>query len=246
MKHALRWWDVALLAMLGLIGWNFAREVRTAHLRYAIFATDAQQNGVASLAELPAPSSLQSEDFNEIAASGLFRPGRSTAVQHSSMRTAQTPSVPLPRLFGVADLGDGPAALLAAHPGMRAEWVRPGQPVGEFVLRSVSADALVFLRSGRVVTATPEELRNPERQLTRSIPSASARAPSRPATRVGNEPAARTPPGGAYRVGAEFRPGRFAADPNDGATDGTTSGGFVRRVRQSPFGAQHWWEKEDR
>lgn len=246
MRRALRWWDFALLAIIGLSCWNLAREFRTANLRYVIFEDGAQQNEVAGQAEASAPAALQAGDFSEIPESMLFRPGRGGAVGSSSTQVTQQTSVALPRLFGVADLGDGPAALLAARPGTRAEWVRPGQPVGEFVLRSVSSDALVFLRSGSVVTATPEELRNPERPGARAVPSNRASAPSSPATRVANAPTARRPPGGEYRVGAEFRPGRFAADPNDGATAGTRSGGYVRRVHQSPFGAQHWWEREDR
>ena len=38
--------------------------------------------------------------------------------------------------------------------------------------------------------------------------------------------------------------GRRAADPTDGVADGTESDGFTRRVRETPFGAQHWWEKK--
>lgn len=245
MKLALRWWDYALLAMLCLSILHLGYYSRTRNPRYDIFDGGTRQDGVAGLAELSTPPALQAGEFTEIAESMLFRPGRDTASRGASMRAVQPPKVALPRLFGIADLGDGPAALLAARPGMRAEWVRPGQPVGEFVLRSVSPAALVFLRSGIAVTATPEELREPERVATRAVPSNRVNAPSPPATRVGNETAARRPPGGEYRVGAEFRPGRFAADPNDGATDGTTSGGFVRRVHQSPFGAQHWWEREE-
>lgn len=246
MRLALRWWDIALVAILCLSFWHLWHYSRAKNARNDIFDGDAQQNEVAGLAELSAPLELKAGEFTEISESMLFKPGRGTAVRVSSMQTVQPPSFTLPRLFGVADLGDGPAALLAARPGMRAEWVRPGQPVGEFVLQSVSSDALVFLRSGRVVTATPDELRNPERTAARAVPSNRVNAPSTPSTRVGNEPTAGRPPGGEYRVGAEFRPGRYAADPNDGATDGTTSGGFVRRVHQSPFGAQHWWEREAR
>lgn len=246
MRLAMRWWDFALLAIFCLSCLHLWHYSRAKNARNDIFNGGARQDEVVGLAELSTPPALQAGEFTEIAESMLFKPGRGTAFQVSSTQTVQPPSVALPRLFGVADLGNGPAALLAARPGMRAEWVRPGQPVGEFVLRSVSSDALVFLRSGRVVTATPEELRNPERTVTRAVPSKRVNAPSTPATRVGNEPAAGRPPGGRFRVGAEFRPGRFAADPNDGATDGTTSGGFVRRVHQSPFGAQHWWEREER
>ena len=246
MRLAFRWWDFALLAIFVLVVLHLGHYSRAKNARNDIFNGGARQDEVAGLAELSTPPALQAGEFTEIAESMLFRPGRGAAVQVSSTQTVHPPRVALPRLFGVADLGDGPAALLAARPDMRAEWVRPGQPVGEFVLRSVSSDALVFLRSGRVVTATPEELRNPGRTVTRAVPSNRVNAPSPPATRVGNEPTAGRPPGGEYRVGAEFRPGRYAADPNDGAADGTTSGGFVRRVHQSPFGAQHWWEREDR
>ena len=38
--------------------------------------------------------------------------------------------------------------------------------------------------------------------------------------------------------------GRRSADPSDGVADGTESDGYTRRVRQTPFGAQHWWEKK--
>lgn len=246
MRLAFRWWDIALLAIFCLTCLHLWHYSRAKNARNDIFDGDARQDDVAGLAELSTPPALQAGEFTEIAESMLFRPGRGTAVRVSSTQTAQPPIVALPRLFGVADLGDGPAALLAARPGMRAEWVRPGQPVGEFVLRSVRSDALVFLRSGSVFTATPDELRNPERTATRAVPSNRVNAPSPPATRIGDEPPASRPPGGGYRVGTEFRPGRFAADPNDGATDGTTSGGYVRRVHHSPFGAQHWWEREER
>ena len=246
MRHTMRWWHFAMLAMLGLSILHLWHYSRSRNARYDIFEGGAPQDGVPGLAEMSTPPALQAGDYTEIAESMLFTPGRGTAVQVSSTQAVQPPRVALPRLFGIADLGDGPAALLAARPGMRAEWVRPGQPVGEFVLRSVSPDALVFVRSGSVVTATPEELRRPERVVTRAVPSNRVDAPSQPATRVGTEPTARKPPGGEYRVGAEFRPGRFAADPNDGATDGTSSGDYVRRVHQTPFGTQHWWEREDR
>jgi hypothetical protein len=49
--------------------------------------------------------------------------------------------------------------------------------------------------------------------------------------------------GGKYSIGREIRPGVYAADPGDGAPDGTTHQGFVKRVRKTPFGAQAWWEK---
>ena len=246
MKRRLRWWDFAILAMLGLSSWSLAHEYRSADLRYSIFDSGAQQSEVAEPAGPSAPSTLQPAEFAGIAESMLFSPDRNTAVRSTPMPSAQPRSVALPRLFGVADLGDGPAALLATHPGQRAEWIRPGQPVGEFVLRSVSSDALVFLRSGSVVTVTPEELRNPGKSVNRTVPASRINAPAPRATRVGNAPKVRGPSTGGYRIGAEFRPGRFAADPNDGATDGTTADGYVRRVRQSPFGDQHWWEREER
>lgn len=246
MKRGLRWWDFAILAMVGLGCWSLAHEYRMANLRYLIFDSGVQQSEVAEPARPSALSTLQPGEFAGIAESMLFSPDRDRAGRSTPTPIAQPRSVALPRLFGVADLGDGPAALLATHPGQRAEWIRPGQQVGDFVLRSVSSDALVFLRSGSVVTVTPEELRRPEQAVTRPVLASRINAPAPRATRVGNASKETRPRGGGYRIGAEFRPGRFAADPNDGATDGTTSGGYVRRVRQSPFGDQHWWEREER
>lgn len=157
-----------------------------------------------------------------------------------------TDAPPLPWLYGIADLGSGPSALLSPGPGERAQWIAPGQEVGVFRLQEVSSTQLVFTFRGQRMAVPPASLRKGGQtfQTARTVPArnspggqsaerASRReAPVRPPTRAGR-----------YRVGAEFRPGRFGADAGDGATEGTLSEGFVRRVRQTPFGEQHWWER---
>ena len=142
-------------------------------------------------------------------------------------------------LSGIANLGDGPAALLAAQAGAKARWVAAGEQVGGYRLEAIQGDRLTFSLRGRRVIVSANDLQDEGRRRA---------AGPRPMGRI---PASASALGGArpsrarYRIGAEFRPGRFAADATDGAPDGTVYEGYVRRVRQSPFGAQHWWEKQE-
>ena len=147
-------------------------------------------------------------------------------------------------LSGIANLGEGPAALLAAQAGAKARWVAAGEQVGAYRLEAIQGDRLTFSFRGRQVSVSAKDLQDESRRRAARPRAAGPRPVARIPTGSGALGGAR--PGRArYRIGAEFRPGRFAADATDGAPDGTVYEGYVRRIRQSPFGAQHWWEKQE-
>ncbi len=245
MRSRLRWLDLALLGLLGWGAWAALLDYREAAARHDIFETSLVGSAPASRADMPAAEPARADAYRTVADRLLFSADRTAAVQAVARGTAGSTADALPVLNGIADLGEGPSALLAERPGMRARWVRPGEAVGPFLLESIGRDSLVLSRNGRRIEATATELRNPASRAARArqlgARSGQAFTPVRAVTR---QPPAR-PAGGRYRIGTEFRPGRFAADASDGAVDGTEYNGYVRRVQQSPFGAQHWWEKQE-
>lgn len=234
--------DWILAALLAWCCWSLWMEYRSAAARHEIFG--ASRPAPAAPAGDAAPSEFAAPPRGHA-------PVLASLFQDASPNSAPGPAGPaqdpsafpqLPVLHGLADLGNGPSALLSTGRGDRAQWTAPGEFVGEYQLAAVSQTVLVFLRDGVRYETSPGELRQ----------NSAPRSPVRPVSprarqgragferRVSIRPA---PSGGRFRIGTEFRPGRFAADAGDGAVDGTRFEGFVRRVRRTPFGEQHWWER---
>ncbi len=241
-----KWIDLLLAVVLAWGGWAFVAQVRAAAARALIFQAGQPEPDVTASATVTAAPSLRSADYSsvwqQLFGSRIQAPDPQAPPRDPGMDSGMD----LPLLYGVADLGNGPAALLATGAGQRARWTSPGQEIGGYRLRSVDQTKLVFTRGGMRFEASPSELRESRRRpaATRAL-----QAPARRAAREaqGSVTTARRLGSGSGRfsIGAEFRPGRFAADAADGAADGTVYRGYVRRVRQTPFGSQHWWERAD-
>ena len=244
-RSRLRWLDLVLLALLGWGGWAAVLDYQEAAGRHGIFETSPGGSAPASSADMPTAAPAQAEAYRAIADRLLFSADRTAAVQAVARDAGESTADALPVLHGIADLGAGPSALLAERPGMRAQWVRPGEAIGPYLLVSIGRDSLVLSRNGRRIETTATELRNPASRASRARQIGARTGPGfTPVRTVARLPTVR-PANGRYRIGTEFRPGRFAADASDGAVDGTEYNGYVRRVQQSPFGAQHWWEKQE-
>ena len=237
MKIRPTWKELTLAVLVVVACLTFAIGFRQSAARHAIFALGSVPIEVPADTAVTAAPRVRASDYAPLAAR-LFFGAESGRVDDSLVEEAASLSPyrdPLPVLYGIADLGAGPSALLAAVPARRAEWVSPGE-IGE--------DRLVFTRGGSRFEATPTELRvaggrrSSSAATGRGVRSQAPRPVSRPA------PVPRAQPSrNGYRIGTEFRPGRFTADAQDGAVDGTVYQGHVRRVRSTPFGEQHWWEK---
>lgn len=245
MRSRLRWLELALLVLLGWGGWAALLDYREAADRYGIFETSPAGGAPASTLDMPKAAPAQAEAYRVIADRMLFSADRTAAVRAVARGAGGSTSEALPVLHGIADLGEGPSALLAERPGMRAQWVRPGEVVGRFQLESIGRDSLVLSRNGRRIEATATELRNPASRAARTSRVGTRTGSSSNLVRPVARPSTARPVNGRYSIGTEFRPGRFAADASDGAVDGTEYNGYVRRVQQTPFGAQHWWEKQE-
>ena len=248
MRASFTWLDFLLAGLVAWGCWAVAAQYRASASRDLIFDSEPVRRDFVPVPRSPAAEPVQVADYTSSADRLFFSGERATGSSSPASRPIanQSPPAPLPLLFGIADLGDGPAALLASEPGRRARWISPGQSVGGYLLREIRDSKLVFVRGGRRVVASTAELRAGRSGVSRRRPGAVDPSP-RPAraTARRNTPARMATARSGYRIGTEFRPGRFAADASDGAQDGTVFEGYVRRVRRTPFGEQHWWEKRD-
>ncbi len=234
--------DWMLAALLAWCCWSLAAEYRDAASRHEIFGArrpaTAAPGGDAEVSEVAVPRQGYAPVLANLFPEAI--PNSTPDPLGPSQITAG--SLQLPVLHGLADLGSGLSALLSTGRGDRAQWTAPGESIGGYQLAAVSQTALVFTRDGMQYEASPGELRQERARRTPGRPA----PPLAPQGRAGIERQRSTrsaPSGGPFRIGTEFRPGRFAADAGDGAADGTEFEGFVRRVRRTPFGEQHWWER---
>lgn len=248
MKRRLRWIDLALAAVLAWGCWTFRADYSRAAARSGLFETVPLHTQDPSSTLHSATRTVRASDYTSIARQLLFSPDRHAGVEAIVGDSALSSAEPLPVLLGIANLGEGPVALLESDSGERPQWTKPGEEIGGYVLRSIGPESLVLERHGRRIEVTPSELQERRRRGT-GRPRAQSRNTGPPAVATsGNSRRARSGSaaiGGVYRIGPEFRPGRFAADASDGVAEGTEYRGYVRRVRESPFGKQHWWEKRE-
>ncbi len=223
------------------MGVKLAVEVSDAAKRWELFEEPISAAGSPPRVKPDREATVRPEDYQAIVERLLFSTDRSPTAGEvdQSVLTASKSTIRLPVLRGVADLGAGPAALLAEGPNSDWEWTQPGERVGGYVLERIERNALVLSRDGRTMSVATADLRESSRGVTPS------RAFSRRAPPTRADSARSVSSTGRYRIGSEFRPGRFVADPSDGAVDGTEYEDYIRRVRTTPFGAQHWWERRE-
>ena len=244
MKPRLGIVELGLTALVGVGGWAVWTDARQAAARQQIFGAEITLQDSDRVPAEPLAKAVRPSAYSTISERNLFTAERGTLPPATPRPARQTSADPLPVLSGIADLGNGPAALLATRPGEKARWVAAGQRVGTYRLEAIQGDLLTFSFRGQTVSVSAKDLQDENRR--RAVrPRAASPRPAGRISSLSNGPSNSRPSRGRYRIGAEFRPGRFAADATDGAGDGTVYEGYVRRVRQSPFGAQHWWEKQE-
>ena len=236
--------ELGLAILVALGGWAVWADAMKGAARHEIFASDAASQDPNQAPAEPLAAAVRPSAYSTISRRDLFSATRGARSRSTPSAAGQRPADPLPVLSGIADLGNGPTALLAGRTGEKPRWVSTGENVGGYRLEAIQGDRLTFSFRGHRVSVSAKDLQSENRrQAVRpraASPSSSTRIPNR-----SSSSGIARPGRGRYRIGAEFRPGRFGADATDGAIDGTVYEGYVRRVRQSPFGAQHWWEKQE-
>ena len=242
--------NVMLLGLLILGVAELVRQARGAQQRYALLDLMPPKEAPAYPAPV-SPPRVRQRDYMPVVDRLLFSRDRNPVVEVEvpPVEIEQRPGLPL--LVGLMDLGDGPIAMMAASAKGTPRPVTVGEKVGDFTFVAAQGETLTLEWNGQRFEASEAELNGAEGAEPNARPRVQARAPARrPAakssTRLDSDRSKSVST--KYYIGPELsgQSGRRSADPTDGVEDGTESDGYVRRVRQMPFGAQHWWEKKGR
>lgn len=251
MKRRLLWINLGLTVLLiaGVAEW--IRQWRAAQERYSIFEQDGEPAAeVASFPGPPEPARTRPDAYMPIVERLLFSPDRNAVVVVEAPEPEVIERPDLPRLVGIVDLGRGPVALMAADGNKDAQPVAPGEKIGPFTFVGVSGETITLEWRGQRIEALQAELAGrPQAPASRSQAQSSTQSSAstqQSASLNSGGSDGRETPGGKYNIGPEVQgvSGVFRADPRDKSPAGTEYKGYVKRVRQTPFGQQAWWEKQ--
>lgn len=256
MKKKLGLLNVLLAALFVWGGVVFYGQYESARQRYAVFDG---ADGMADLPAMPAAAeapAVRAADYAAISQRLLLSRDRNPVIE-VIVPDEEVEQPELPLLRGVIDLGDGPLALLTPDDDTPPRWTGVGEKVGEYTLEAFAEDTLTLAWNGAsielllsdlaAVKFDERERQRSERRRTVSRPSAnremaaSRSGRSAPSLAAANAVVEK----GKYTIGRQVTSGVYAADPTDGAPDGFEYKGYVRRVRVTPFGSQHWWQKKE-
>jgi hypothetical protein len=243
----------AVLAGLVVFGaTELYRQYVEAENRYAILQESSTLLEAPQAEDPKSAPAVRPADYAPVVQRMLFAADRNPIVEVAAPEAVVVKRPQLPRLAGLVNFGPSPMALMAVDSNSQPEWVEVGQKAGAYVFEGIEGDRVKLSWNGEPIVVSQTEL---AAQREAPPPRQAKAARKRPADAPPATPAAAAPvnltessaaPGGEYKIGDEFVPGRFRADPNDGAADGTEYNGYTKRVRRTPFGAQAWWEKRDK
>jgi hypothetical protein len=218
--------NLALIAMVVYAGvqfrgwWRARRRHETAILKQALPALKPPP-----FSALPTSPPVTPATYAPIALRTLFDPSRNPNVVVEPPPQPPPPVMPpLPLCFGVMNLGDGAAAILAENAKATHQFLHPGQTVGQFKLVNVNTEEIVLEWNG-------QEVRKPLVDMTavaeQPQPQAQPQADNTPPP-----PPAPVKPG----PGADTGRGWRICAMNDGVAEGAVSDGYKKVVYSTPFG----------
>ncbi len=170
--------------------------------------------------------------YLEIAQKMLFAQDRNPAVIVEVAPPKPVP--PFPVLFGVMDLGDGPAAMMAAKAGAPTSEIRVGQKIGDFKLAAIHTEDLVFEWDGQQFTKKIADLvASPGPAIASAAPRA---APPPPPAVVTSTDLA--------RPGRDIGAGWKACQKGDPSPAGTVRDGMKKVIMNLAIGQTCRWEPQ--
>jgi hypothetical protein len=228
--------DLLLAALVVLAGTTVREKWREARKREQVALGQRAR-------EVPPPPYSPSSDvppllaasYNDVAQQMLFSPDRNPTVIVEVAQPKEMPALPV--LSGVLNLGDGPAALLAAKAGESPREVRPGEKIGEFRLVSIGVDELVLEWDGRNLTRKFRDLiarASAEEARAASV----APPPAAPQTQMESVVASSDLATPGRDVGGGIR----ACQLGDTSPNGTVRDGYRKVIVNLPMGAGCRWE----
>lgn len=239
MRHRLRLLDLALVAVLGLLGYQLHLERVRAHAReQALLNTSAKPNGAGSLAPLPKVETLTATSYSEVAAKNLFTKDRNpNVILDPVIPPPEKPVPPFPVARGVMLWGGvPPTVVLSEKAGGQQKGYHPGEKMGEWKIVSVDNSFVVFEWNGKQFKKRLDEL------LDRT-PIVMAEAPQQQATGPASAPKPQSLSANATSgPGVDIGGGMKACVAGDTTPAGTVVNGMKKVEGQTPFGSACRWE----
>ena len=241
--------NVLLLGLVILGVAELVRQTQDAQRRYALIRDLAPAKEAPAYPAPASPPRVRQRDYLPVVDRLLFSQDRNPIVEVEVPPEVIEERPDFPLLVGLMDLGDGPIAMMAATARGTPRPVSIGEKVGDFTFVAAQGETLTLEWKGQQFEATEAELTGADGAEPGREPRVQTRAPVRrpPAkssTRLGPDRSKSVSTKHYIGPPLSGQSGSRSADPADGVADGTESDGFVRRVRQMPFGVQHWWEKK--
>ncbi len=241
--------NVVLVALAASGVWRFRAEFRRARERYRVLNPAAAPTLKTQPAEPPPLPPIQPAAYLDAAEKFLFSPDRNPTVVVEPPKVKPRPT--LPQLFGVMNLGSGPIAIMAEKANAPHKTVRVGETIGEFKLLGAAGDEITLEWEGQPIHAQVSDvLVRPAADSTANTPAVAVAGGPAGAGGSGSggatvmNPNANSRPG-EYLIGPPMQGAQgtiYQSPPGDTAPDGTVYQGKRKVVRQTPFGAQSWWE----
>ena len=242
MTAKLRWLDLALLAVLALLGWQLRQEWVRMHARQQSLAKSSVPPApVAALPPLSHVEPLTASTYADVATKNLFSVDRNANVIIEPPKpVAEKPPPPFPVAHGVM-LWEGvpPTVVFSERANGPQKGYHPGDKVGPWTLESVDDRYVDLTWEGKKFKKRIDELLDRTPVVVAEAPPVQAKAqPNTPA------PAPQVlSPGSQSGPGAPMGGGFFACSPGDSSADGAVVNGLKKVVGQTPFGSSCHWEQ---
>ena len=236
--------DLALAALLGVLGWQMRREWVEAHARARAFlSVPIRKIAAPPLAPLRKVAPLAAVAYAEVAQMNLFSRDRNPQVIIDAPEPVKPKPIPaFPVARGVL-LWEGtpPTVLLSMRPGGQQRGYRAGERIGDWKIVSVDNQFVVFEWDGKEFKKRIDEL------MDRSTLVAETAVPAAAAASANVAPAAKaqtlsdsSKAGPWVDVGSTDMRG---CKPGDETPAGTVNDGFKKVVSATPFGSACRWEQ---
>lgn len=234
--------NVALLALLVLLGWTLRVKWQQTAARERQFLAQAAKLAVILPPPPPAPiTPALPADFLEVAQRTLFTKDRNPTVIVEVPAPKPEPPMPtLPIYHGQMSFGEPVVLLSYGSEGQKS--YRVGQKVGEFTVLAFTRDAITLEWNSKKIERKLAELtpKEPQRQAQDTTAVA---APAAPAVTSLARPAAAAAELRSPSLGTDMGGGFRACVPGDTAPTGTVLDGYKKVVTQSLMGQTCRWEK---
>jgi len=240
LNRKLRLLDVALVAVLALLGVQLRHERMRAHVReQALLHSEGKPNPTGALAPMPKIQPLTATSYAAVAANNLFSKDRNpNVILDPVIPPPEKPVPPFPVARGVMLWGGVPPTIvLSDKAGGQQRGYHPGEKIGEWKIASIDNSFVVFEWNGKQFKKRIDELLDRTPLMMAEAPAAAAGPAGAP------KQAQPLSANGTAGPGVQTGDGLKGCVPGDKTPSGSVVDGYKKVVTQTPFGNGCQWEQ---